>query len=130
MGTSQNRTVLVDSTTYRISRTKTLIADVNSESPQTNRTSNPQTTGSHNQNTLGRRPNANTAPSNSRICTPRCKQLESTAAMGTTSRGTGTRLTSPLLSTIDVVPASHAIVKKLYGTRPQRTNTGKLRTFG
>src|SRR5450759_2873372 len=41
------------------------------------------------------------------------------------SRGTITRLIRPALSTREVVPLSHAIVKKLYGTRPQRMKTGK-----
>ncbi len=44
--------------------------------------------------------------------------------MGTISRGMGTRFTKPVLSTIDVVPVSHAIAKKLYGTMPQSRNTG------
>jgi hypothetical protein len=45
--------------------------------------------------------------------------------MGTISRGTGTRFTSPALSTIEVVPEIHAIEKKLNGIIPQSTNTGK-----
>ena len=53
-------------------------------------------------------------------------QHANTAVMGTTSLGTGTRLISGALSTIDVVPVSHAMVKKLYGTIPHSTNSGKL----
>ena len=44
----------------------------------------------------------------------------------TTSRGTGTRLINPALSTMYVVPVLHATVKKLKGTRPHSTNTGKF----
>src|ERR1035438_7648081 len=51
-------------------------------------------------------------------------QLESTAAMGTTSRGIGIRFTRLALSTIELVPVIHAIVKKLYGTSPQSTKAG------
>src|ERR1022692_439382 len=64
------------------------------------------------------------------ICTRRCTQLESTLAMGTISRGTGTRLMRPALSTMEVVPVLHATVKKLNGTMPQSTNTAKCGRFG
>ena len=53
-------------------------------------------------------------------------QFESTPAIGKTARGVVTRLIMPALSTIEVVPLLHAIVKKLKGTRPQRTNTGNF----
>ena len=44
---------------------------------------------------------------------PRCRQLERTAAIGTISRGTGTRFTSALFSTIERVPLTQATLKKL-----------------
>src|SRR5260370_17450421 len=50
--------------------------------------------------------------------------------MGTISLGIGTRFTKAVLSTTEVVPQIQAIVKKLYGTRPQRTKTGKFLMFG
>jgi hypothetical protein len=56
--------------------------------------------------------------------------LERTAAIGTISRGIGTRFTKAVLSTTEVVPQIQAMVKKLYGTRPQRTKTGKFLIFG
>lgn len=53
------------------------------------------------------------------------RQLESTVATGITAGGTGTRLIRWLLSNSDVVPDAQEMVKKLNGTRPQRTNSGK-----
>src|ERR1022692_924551 len=43
----------------------------------------------------------------------RCKQFESTAANGMISRGAGTRLMRPALSTSEVVPELQAMLKKL-----------------
>src|ERR1700752_1654751 len=45
--------------------------------------------------------------------------------MGTISRGMGTRLIRPEVSARDVVPESHAMLKKLKGTRPHIKKTGK-----
>ena len=45
--------------------------------------------------------------------------------MGMTSRGTGTRLMRPALSTRDVVPLSQPTEKKLKGTSPQNRKTAK-----
>src|ERR1017187_2504933 len=56
----------------------------------------------------------------------RCRQVERTAEIGNTSRGTRTFLISEALSTMHVVPLTHAMVKKLNGTRPHRTKTGKF----
>ena len=67
-------------------------------------------------------------PSSSPIWISRWTQLDSTLATGTSSRGTGTRLISPAFSTSDVVPELHATAKKLYGTSPQSTKTGKYRS--
>src|SRR6476660_1564815 len=50
--------------------------------------------------------------------------------MGTISLGIGTRFTRPVLSTTEVVPQIQAMVKKLYGTRLHKTNTGKFLMFG
>ena len=58
----------------------------------------------------------------------RCRQLESTAASGMITRGAGTRLIRFELSTSEVVPVIQATLKKLYGTRPHITNTGKCGT--
>src|ERR1017187_10949462 len=55
----------------------------------------------------------------------RCKQFESTAANGMISRGAGTRLMRPALSTSEVVPELQAMLKKLKGTRPHITNRAK-----
>jgi hypothetical protein len=52
----------------------------------------------------------------------RCTQFDSTAAKGMISRGAGTRLIRPALSTIEVVPEIQAMLKKLKGTRPHITN--------
>src|SRR5579862_7574853 len=46
--------------------------------------------------------------------------------MGMIFLGRGIRFTRLAWSTIDVVPFSHAMVKKLYGTSPQSANKGKL----
>ena len=51
----------------------------------------------------------------------------STVAIGMISRGTGTRLMMCQLSTSELVPVLQAMVKKLKGTRPQRTKVGKCR---
>jgi hypothetical protein len=58
----------------------------------------------------------------------RCRELPSTAAVGHTSRGTGTRLIRLALSTTEVVPALHARLKKVKGIRPHSTKTGNLGT--
>src|SRR5260370_41177703 len=50
--------------------------------------------------------------------------------MGSFSLGMGTRFTKAVLSTTEVVAQIQAIVKKFYGTRPQRTKTGKFLMFG
>ena len=55
----------------------------------------------------------------------RCRQVERTAEMGNTTRGTRTFLIIEAFSTMQFVPVSQAMVKKLNGTRPQSTNTGK-----
>src|SRR5690242_17065051 len=47
IGTSQNKTVLVDSTRYRISRTYTFSAEVTNDNPHTKIISIVQTYGSH-----------------------------------------------------------------------------------
>jgi|SRR5882724_2387761 len=52
-------------------------------------------------------------------------QLESTAATGRISLGTGTRFTRWLLSTSEVVPVSQAKAKKLNGTSPHITEAAK-----
>src|SRR3954447_139363 len=59
----------------------------------------------------------------------RCRQLDRTLAIGTISRGTGTRLIRFALSTIAPVPVAHATEKKVYGTSPQSKNTGNLGVF-
>src|ERR1043165_6429967 len=56
----------------------------------------------------------------------RWMQLESTALIGITTRGTGTRLIRPELSISDVAPVLQATEKKLNGTRPQSRNTGNF----
>src|ERR1051325_8043264 len=53
-------------------------------------------------------------------------QLESTALIGITTRGTGTRLIRPELSISDVAPGLQATEKKLNVTRPQSRNTGNF----
>src|ERR1017187_6133155 len=124
MGTSQNNTVLMDSTTWHVSRTYTLIEDVKRASPHTKSISSSHNNGSQNHCRFTVPPKANTQTNNRTIWISRCTQLESTAAMGTISRGMGIRFTRLALSTIDVVPLSRAAVKKLYGTNPQSTKTG------
>ena len=52
--------------------------------------------------------------------------IESTEEMGMTSRATGTRLMRGAFSSSDQVPVVQASVKKLYGTRPHRTNAAKF----
>src|SRR5574340_390614 len=67
----------------------------------------------------------NTKNISSPIWMARCRQLESTAASGITSRGTATRLIRFALSNSEVVPEDQASAKKLYGTKPQSTNSPK-----
>ena len=55
----------------------------------------------------------------------RCGTLDKTVEIGTTSRGTATRLIRPALPMIDIVPVDQASAKKLNGMIPQRTKTGK-----
>src|SRR6266853_2441505 len=105
--------MLNDSTTYRVSRMKTLSALDPRASPQTKTTYNPHTTGSHHHDAAGRSPKASVRPISSATWISRWTPLDSTAATVTTSRGTGTRFTSAALSMIDVVPVSQAPVKKL-----------------
>src|SRR5216684_165839 len=105
--------MLNDSTTYRVSRMKTLIALDPKANPHTKTTYNPHTTGSHHQEAAGRSPKASVKTMSSATWISRWTPLDSTAATVTTSRGIGTRFTSGALSIIAVVPVSQALVKKL-----------------
>src|SRR5579864_2076792 len=125
MGTSQNRTTLADSTTYRISRMYTLSAEDANARPHTNTISSAQTSGSHSQYLFTWIPKASVIATNSPIWMNRCKQLDRTAAIGTISRGIASRLMRPALSRTDPVPTSHAALKKLNGTMPHIKKTAK-----
>ena len=69
---------------------------------------------------------ATTRINSSTIWKDRCAQLLNTLAMGMISRGTGTRLMSPALSTREAVPPNQEMVNTLKGTIPHITNTAKL----
>src|ERR1035437_8389289 len=101
---------------------KTLTAEKNSASPQTNTICIAHTNGSQSNWRLTLTPEIRSTENKRPICTSRCTQLESTLVMGTISRGTGTRLIRPSLSTMQVEPVIHDTVKKLNGTIPQSTN--------
>src|SRR5437764_1462709 len=88
--------------------------------------SNPQTTGSQSQYLLMATCEPMAIASSNATCTSRWMLQDNTVETGTTSRGTGRRLISPALSTIEVVPPLQAMVKKLYGTMPHSTNSGKF----
>src|ERR1035438_8312265 len=109
---------------------KTLTAEKKSANPQTNTICSPQTSGIQSHWRLIVSPEIRATEINRAICTNRCTQLDRTLVMGTTSRGTGTRLIRPALSTMEVVPVIHATVKKLNGTMPHRANTAKCGMFG
>src|SRR5664280_88428 len=109
---------------------KTLIAEKNSAIPQTNTICIAHTRGSQTHWRLTPIPEIRSTANKRPICTSRWTQLERTLVMGTISRGTGTRLIRPALSTMDVVPVIHDTVKKLKGTMPQSTNTAKWGMFG
>src|SRR5438552_2360632 len=98
---------------YRVSRTNTFAAEVSIEIPETNTISSAHTTGSQSQYRLICTWEPMASASSSASCTSRWMLHDSTVATGTTSRGTGSRLINPALSTIDVVPPLQAIVKKL-----------------
>src|SRR5579862_6189813 len=99
------------------------------ERPHTKTISRAQINGSHSHWRLGVLPNKKASTNNNPIWISRWTQLESTAASGMISRGAGTRLINPALSTRDVVPEIQAIVKKLNGTRPHITNRPKFGTL-
>src|ERR1017187_6336058 len=108
-----------------MSRIYTLSADVIRERPHTNITSSPHINGSQIQWRFGAFPDKNTSPIKRPIWINRCKQFESTAASGMISRGAGTRLIRPALSTSEVVPELQVMLKKLKGTKPHITNRAK-----
>src|ERR1019366_3976382 len=109
---------------------KTFTAEKNSASPQTNTICIAHTNGSQSHWRLTLTPEIRSTENKRPICTSRGTQLESTVVMGTISRGTGTRLMRPALSTMEVVPVLQATVKKLKGAVPQSTNTAKWGMFG
>src|SRR4051812_27451022 len=94
----------------------------NRANPQTKTISSAHTTGSHSQCTLKPLWENTATVSNSKIWTSRWMQHDSTVVMGMISRGTGTRLIRPALSTMEVVPVPQATVKKLNGTMPHMRN--------
>ena len=57
-------------------------------------------------------------------------QFENTEAIGRSCRGTAKRFTKCALSTSDVVAVTQASAKKLNGTNPHKTNSGKLGIAG
>src|SRR6266849_3204661 len=102
IGTIQNSTVFADSTTYRMSRTRTCKDEVASDSPHTKTISITQMYGSQSQAKLGLMPEMNTNSTSRPIWINRCRQLANTDEIGMISRGTGTRLINPKLSATEV----------------------------